>query len=185
MDSLTLLKQEINETSDKAHDLAKWKLIVTAALGAAAFGLSKQDPNYWLLFFVPFVCAYIDLYIYQLQLRVRIIAQFLREHGGTDLLQQYEQKCEDLRGPGKHYFSLDLWAGFLCSFFVSISGPVLLHLSGHARPEDLNVSSKSAEAIWGSGVLLIIVLFVVFIVMAEKFTGRHDVHDATPAAQEN
>jgi hypothetical protein len=62
------------------HDLAKWKLGVTAALAAAAFGLAGQNsgPNYWLLLIVPFVCAYVDLYAYQYELRIRVIARFLR-----------------------------------------------------------------------------------------------------------
>ncbi len=54
--ALNLLKEEINQTSGMGHDLAKWKLGVTATLGAAAFGLANNGvPNYWLLLFVPFV----------------------------------------------------------------------------------------------------------------------------------
>jgi hypothetical protein len=55
MDStLILLKEEINKTNEAEHDLAKWKLGVTAALGAAALGVGKDgSPPYWLLLSIP------------------------------------------------------------------------------------------------------------------------------------
>ena len=95
MDSLITLKEEINKNNEMEHDLAKWKLGVTAALGAAAFGLGKDcgTPPYWLLLFVPFVCAYIDLFVYQYELRILVIARFLRQHhqDGDKFLMKYEK----------------------------------------------------------------------------------------------
>lgn len=161
--ALNLLKQEINKTHGAVQDLAKWKLVVTAALGAAAFGLFEKDPKYWLLLFAPFVCAYIDLYAYQLELRVLVIARFLQRHrdGEDDFLQQYEKECETLRGPGKHVFSLDSWAGIGCSLAVCVSGPVLYFLQcPSTRQCYLGISLPWAKRIWLSGVVLIGLLYL-------------------------
>src|SRR5437879_5385022 len=128
MDSaLNLLKEEINKTMEAEHDLAKWKLGVTAAMGTAAFGLAKGSPNYWLLLLVPFVCAYVDLYAYQYQLRIHVIARFLREHAEGDVvLQTYEKECEKWRS--QDIFSLGNWAGLGCSLGASVLGPVFYAL---------------------------------------------------------
>jgi hypothetical protein len=170
--ALTLLKQEINQTMEAEHDLAKWKLGVTAALGAAAFGLAQNNPKHWLLLFVPFVCAYIDLYAYQCQFRIRVIAGFLRDHAeGDTVLQRYEQECEELRG--EHFFSLGNWAGIGCSLGVCVSGPVLYYLQ-HRPPgvDYLQVPFARAATIWLLGVLLIVFLWVYFEVMAGKIPKK-------------
>src|SRR5947209_12059355 len=123
METLLLLKQEINQTMESEHDFAKWKLIVAAGLGGAALGLGKDNPHYWLLFFVPFACAYIDLHLYQYQERIGVLARFIRNYKppvaplpavsvppatpGTPpdtALQEYELTCHRLRG--KHVFDL-------------------------------------------------------------------------------
>jgi hypothetical protein len=160
MDStLNLLKQEINKTQEAEHDLAKWKLGVTAALGVAAFGLANYSkPNFWLLLFIPFVCAYIDLYGYQYQFRILVIAGFLRNRADADVdLREYEKKCEELRG--QHIFSLGSWAGLGCSLGASIFGPIFaclywFHTGGTGR-ETLLVSFPAAVLIWILGVFLI------------------------------
>ena len=165
--ALNLLKEEINQASEKQHDLAKWKLGVTAALGAAAFGLAKDNnsPNYWLLLFVPFVCAYIDLYANQYQLRILVIARFLRTHPDKDaFLQQYEEECEQLRKTRQHTFSLGWLAGLGCSLAVSVSGVVFYFLDPrHDKyKETLLVSPHQAEWIWASGALFIICMWGYF-----------------------
>jgi hypothetical protein len=185
MDSvLNLLKQEINTTMEAEHDLAKWKLGVTAALGAAAFGLAKDRPNYWLLLLVPFVCAYVDLYAYQYELRIRVIAQFLRGHPakGDELLQTYELECENWRE--QHVFSLGNWAGIGCSLGASVFGPVfyVLQRMHHTAPDNLLVSLKAGGTIWLLGVLLIFFLWWYFHVQARKIRGEADSSQTAAAA---
>src|ERR1039458_532731 len=125
--SPALLKEEINKTQDAEHDLAKWKLGVTAAMGAAAFGLSKDNsPSYWLLFLVPFVCAYVDLYDYQYRLRTLVIAKFLRERAGDPVLAEYEERCAKERH--ERVFDLGTMAGISSSIGASIFGPVFYFL---------------------------------------------------------
>jgi|ERR1035437_2428200 hypothetical protein len=160
MDTLTLLRQEINMTQGQEHDLAKWKLAVTAVLGAVAFGLSKDNtPKYWLLFFVPFVCAYVDLYAYQYQLRILVIAKFFRGCHEERVLQAYEKECEAVRKA--HGFDLGIWAGIGSSLCVSTFGPIFYFLrpSLGTIPDTLLVPPAAAGAIWLVGVILIIYLF--------------------------
>lgn len=179
MDSTcSLLKEEINKTLEAQHDLAKWKLGVTAALGAVAFGLTRDSPAYWLLFFVPFVCAYVDLYAYQYQFRIYVIARFLRNECSDAALQRYEQECEELRR--KNVFSLGNWAGLGCSLGASVLGPVfyILHVlrspSRQTCPDSLLVSTRDAVAIWLSGVALIIFLWFYFKWHTMKISGGGD-----------
>ncbi len=162
MDStLTLLKEEINKTLESEHDLAKWKLAVTAALGVTAFGLTKESvANPWLLLFVPFVCAYIDLYAYQYQSRIAVLAGFLRDHpGGDGFLQQYEERCDTLRGKG--FFSLGVRAGFGCSLGATILGPAFyLVLSWHSIVANHQLLSHAMGGIiWLIGLALIVYLW--------------------------
>jgi hypothetical protein len=187
MDStLTLLKQEINKTMEAEHDLAKWKLGVTAALGAAAFGFGQNgsSPSYWLLLFVPFVCAYVDLFNYQYELRIRVIARFLRKPGqGDELLQKYEQECDDQRG--KRIFSLGNWAEFGCSLGASILGPIFYVLHNKYYNSDkgsLLVSRPAAGIIWFLGVLLIVFLWLYFQYQALKLSGDDDSRQTAAAA---
>lgn len=184
MDStLNLLKEEINKTMEAEHDLAKWKLGVTAALGAAAFGIGKS-PNYWLLLFVPFVCAYIDLYAYQYQLRIGVLAQFLRVHAQDDpVLRMYEEKCHELREEGPA-FSLGDWAGIGCSLGASIFGPVFYILQRYQTGPDksLLVSPWAAGVIWLLGALLIIYLWWYFHAQSAKICEERRSHRAASAA---
>jgi hypothetical protein len=187
MDSVhSLLKQEINTTVGAEHDLAKWKLGVTAALGAAAFGLTKDGPSHWLLLLVPFVCAYVDLYAYQYQLRIRVIARFLREHPakGDELLQAYELECEKWRGKG--VFSLGNWAGFGCSLGASAIGPVfyVVHRRQYTGLYNLLVSHAGAGMVWLVGVLLILILWLYFRCLAGVISGKDDSSQTTAAAEE-
>jgi hypothetical protein len=177
MDSaLNLLKEEINKTNEAEHDLAKWKLGVTAALGAAAFGLADKtsNPNYWLLLLVPFVCAYIDLYAYQYQFRILVIARFLREHPEDDaVLQSYEELCERRRREG--IFSLGSRAGIACSLGASLLGPLLYLLRRwHESGKFFSIQPPLVVAgvLWFVGVLLIVSLWGRFKYQAKKISSE-------------
>jgi hypothetical protein len=178
MDSaLQLLKKEINETVELMQDLAKWKLFVTAILGAAAFGLAENGtPQYWLLLFVPFVCAYIDLYYYQYELRVGVLSRFLRENGETEeVLQKYELECDEVR-KRNIYFSLGRWATLSSSLGMSAAGPVLYALHHHYYPggrseRELLVPPSVAVVLWGVGVLLVLFLWSLCNFESGKLSG--------------
>jgi hypothetical protein len=169
--SSTLLKQEINDTQAAQHDLAKWKLLVTASLGAAAFGLvEKGDPERfrWLLLFIPFVCAYVDLYDYQYRLRVFVIARFLREMGSDPELKKYEQECQRVREScADDIFDVGRWAGLGSSLVASIVGPLIYFLLNPGRLALLMV----AAAIWFFGLFLIFFFYWDFRQKERKLTA--------------
>jgi hypothetical protein len=176
--TLGLLKKEINQVSEMGHDLVKWKLGVTAALGVAAFGLTKDsNPNYWMLLLVPFVCAYIDLHAYQGQLRIQVIAWFLREHGERDpVLQKYEKECDRLRGPRQHFFSLDNWAAFGCSIGASLLAAVFYFLrSAQPKvPDIVVVPPLVAKAIFISGAVLVVFFWLYLQYEVGKISAKVD-----------
>jgi hypothetical protein len=77
------LRDEIIETEKSRSDLIKWKIILIAAIGAAALGVGvelKPDVRapVALLALVPFVCLYVDAACFHLDLRILAIAAFLR-----------------------------------------------------------------------------------------------------------
>ncbi len=157
------LKDEINKANEQEHDLAKWKLAVAAALGVAAFGITKDSqPSHWLLLLVPFVCAYIDLYAYQYQLRIMALAQFLRRDQPEDdpVLRQYELACLNWRNNGA--FSLGTGAGLGSSILASVAGPIFYFLVPKRQPDSLLVPTCWAVYIWLFGLFLIIFLYVYF-----------------------
>jgi glycosyl hydrolase family 15 len=158
VDSLNLLKQEINQTLESEHDFTKWKLIVASALGGAALGLAKTDnAHIWLILLIPFACAYIDLHLAQYQTRILVLAQFIRRYQpsgqGQDVdatLPAYEQYCARLRKRGKtHFFDLGQFAHRLASFGLSIAGPVIAGLAFWQSPPTTAVGfrARSVDAL--------------------------------------
>lgn len=161
MDSLNLLKQEINQTLESEHDFAKWKLLVAAALGATALGLDKGGtPHYSLLLVIPFVCAYIDVHLYQYQARILVLAQFIRDYHPPlalpdTVLQDYESWVAGFRT--KRIFDLGQHANFGASIGLSVVAGLPLVASWWSG-ENTHVNKWVAVAIWGTGVVLIFIL---------------------------
>jgi phosphorylase kinase alpha/beta subunit len=157
MESLNLLKEEINQTLESEHDFAKWKLIVAAGLGATALGLGQGSTRQtWLLLFIPFACAYIDLHISQYQARILVLAQFIRRYyptatgyGGDTALQDYEKYVHQLRASKGHFFDLGQFAHRLASFGLSLAGPVVVLLVLWQSPpsNEVRFGHKSVAAI--------------------------------------
>jgi hypothetical protein len=75
------LRAEIVESIKIRADFLKWKLVLIAALGAAALGFTGNNHTIpELLGFIPFVCAYVDILCTHTDLRIFVIAKFLREN---------------------------------------------------------------------------------------------------------
>jgi hypothetical protein len=149
-ENVALLKQEINGTFESIHDFAKWKLIVTAALGAAALGVTSPpgaDHNYSLLLFIPFVCAYIDLYSYQYQVRILVLARFLRDQAEDPVLQRYERSCRDHRE--HNAFDLWRWAGTSASFVMAALAPLVAFAQFYRKHQRWNEVLSVAVLIGG------------------------------------
>jgi hypothetical protein len=160
MDTGNLLKQEINTTMEDLHDFAKWKLIAVSSLAAAGLGLAQpvlQAKLFWLLVFVPYACAYVDLNCYQYLLRIFLIAKVLRKSADDQLLNAYEQQCETQRNKG--FFGLGIFAQLGSSLAFSVVLP------GFALPQFLRMSfvtSASAFGVWLLGTVSVIACYVSF-----------------------
>jgi hypothetical protein len=86
------LRDEIIESQKARADLFKWKIILVAAIGAAVLGVgdplggsaasadSLVSKREYLLCLVPLVCVYTDILCAHMNLRIRVIGQFLRIH---------------------------------------------------------------------------------------------------------
>ncbi len=97
------LRDEIIESQKIRADLIKWKLILTAVLGAAGLGLEKgnMEDTALLLCLIPFVCIYVDLAARHQNLRIFVIAKFIREekkHTSKDdsWMVRYEELVHNL-----------------------------------------------------------------------------------------
>ena len=160
MEALNLLKEEINETTQSEHDFDKWKLIVVAALGAAALRMGKDasDNHYWLMLCIPFVCAYIDLHSYQLQTKIMVIARFIRDQGKEDAtLQNYERLCHEFRK--KNVFYLGQYANLSASIILSLLAPAFAVARYWGRIGKLDASAWIAISLWAVGIFLIVGLW--------------------------
>jgi hypothetical protein len=163
MDTHSDLKQEIASALESLHDFAKWKLLVTSALAAAALGLTSgtgASPRYWLLLFVPYACAYVDLNAYQYIIRILVIARFLREHpGGDQALQEYERYCEELRGKYR-IFAFGEYAQFGSSVAFSLLAPILavIHFAEVRDTPGLAL----AIATWVFSLVLVLSIFMLY-----------------------
>ena len=133
--SSQLLKGEINTALGRLHDFAKWKVVLISTLVATALGLSSsqgQSEHYWLLFLVPYACAYVDLHGYQYMNRILVLSKYLRTVSaevdtGDTVLQGYEEYCYRLRNKTAytaHVFDLGEWTNLGSSVVVSIISPL-------------------------------------------------------------
>jgi hypothetical protein len=101
------LRTEIVESQQARIDLLKWKIILIAGLGAVGFGLAGKDATAMpvLLGFIPLVCAYVDVLCVHNDLRILVIAHFLRTHPSQTGAEAraYENLCATQR----HTFALE------------------------------------------------------------------------------
>ena len=156
MNTNHLLKKEINLTIKSLHDFAKWKLIVTSAIAAAALGLApgqSRQPIYWLFLFTPFACAYIDLNCYQYLIRITVISHFLRKNASPEdpVLQLYEKQVDMLRR-NYNIFDLGQYAQIGVSMFISVAPVFAVVQFVH---EQRRVAVVLALVAWAIGVFFV------------------------------
>lgn len=166
MDTSNLLKQEANKTLEDLHDYSKWKLIVASALTATALELSGWPVGLspWLLVFVPYACAYIDLNCYQYLLRIFLIAKVLRSSSDDSLLSEYEKQCETYREKGVFGFGLFAQIGSSIIFsivtLVFAVGRLIIDKIELQNLGDLNLSAL--PVIWLVGLVPVILCYTSF-----------------------
>ena len=119
------LRDEILESQKARTELMKWKLFLVAVIGAAGLGIGSK-PEYVpvaLLALIPFVCLYVDAICIHNEVRIMMIAQFLRTRAKGSIEREYEEHCKTHR----QYFSLE---GF--SLVVTTVGlSILVLISGY------------------------------------------------------
>ena len=155
-------RQEIIETQKTRSDLLKWKLIISASLGAIGLsvnplnssspGVSNYDSPVDLAFcLIPFVCTYVDLLCYHLNLRMFVISKFFQRlqtnkpNKNQDkeweswqdiyLFRKYEETCTELRSA----FSLESLALKWSTIILSL---IVIVISYYAQTEPTN------DALW-------------------------------------
>lgn len=115
------LRNEIVESQKARSDLLKWKLVLVAFLGGAGLGLQGKELKnaHLLLCLIPFVCIYIDLLCRHINLRIKVIGEFLKRAKPVDssgeFIKQYEQFCSSI----PDVFSLESWALHFSSIALS------------------------------------------------------------------
>lgn len=112
------LREELIECQRTRSEFIRWKLILVAAVGSAAFGLGgKDNPKLpVLLAFIPLICVYVDSVCLHNDSRIMMIARFLRESKeASAAARAYEQFCHDNR---RKFYNEGI-AVFFSSLFLS------------------------------------------------------------------
>lgn len=137
------LRDEIIEAQRGHLDMVKWKIMLVAALGAVGLGFQGVGlsgaggrtalPAHYVLCLIPFVCAYCDLMLCTLLLRMRAIGAFIRHRGRWKLLTDYEDCIASLRrngNGGARLFGFEEFAVFGASYLFSGLVALVLFLLG-------------------------------------------------------
>ena len=113
------LREEIIEAEKIRADLIKWKLILVAGLGAAGLGLNGNSRNDMtlLLCLIPFVCVYVDLVARHLNLRIHVIAEFMRGQK-EEWTADYEKYAESMEK--NRVFALETGVLWYSTVFLSV-----------------------------------------------------------------
>lgn len=133
------LRTEVIESQKFKSDLLKWKLILAAALGAAALGINSSNgtrvPE--LLALIPCVCVYADIVCYHNDLRVLVIGTFLRRSSEVDSMwRAYENEC--LRN--RSLFALENFAMYWATLVISLAITAMCVLQPFVPATDLAYS---------------------------------------------
>lgn len=142
--NIEAFREEIIETQKARSDLLKWKLVITAALAAVGLGVTTSSSNKpsvdidLALCLIPFVCAYVDLLCYHLNLRMFVINKFFKRIKTTNksqiqtnksqvhddllrsirLIHDYEETCEKVRFAFELESSTLKWSSIVLSLLV-------------------------------------------------------------------
>lgn len=156
------LRAEVVESQKFVVDLERWKLILVAALGAAALGLgpgSGEGPQRSdreleiLLALIPLVCVYVDVLVYHNGLRILVISHFLQGPGhGDGFARSYERFC----GEKRKFFFLETYALLATTLFLSVAVFVLAFRVDMARAIRFLVGASGAVGVVAGTVVLVV-----------------------------
>jgi hypothetical protein len=107
------LREEIIQAHSTRSELLKWKLAIVGVVGSVGLGLAGAKTSKHadlVLAALPLICIYVDLLCMNLNVRMLVIAAWMRGHETTDsedlALKDYEQFVKPLRKA----FALEDWA---------------------------------------------------------------------------
>ena len=127
------LRDEILEAQKMRADLIKWKLVLVAGLSAAGLGLhDAQRKVALLLCLIPFVCVYVDIVARHLNLRIHVIAEYLRRQTG-DPDSAYEVFAGLMAK--KNVFTLETGVLWYSTLFLSL----MVILAGYGMWGELSI----------------------------------------------
>jgi hypothetical protein len=111
------LRGEIVECQKAKAEFIRWKLIIVAAIGGAAFGLNDTAGQPALMALIPLVCVYVDSVCVHNDSRIMMIATFLcsSDQAGAEA-RAYEAHCRAHR----YRFYGDGMVLFVSSFVLSV-----------------------------------------------------------------
>jgi hypothetical protein len=153
---MEILRQEIIEAQKIRAQFVQWKLTLVAVLAGVGLGFypSIASHSTAVLILIPFVCVYVDVCVRHLNLRVLIIAEFLRStrHGATEkYFAEYEDFCYTKRRAFKLEDLVFQWSSIFLSAFVA-TVPILF------REENANLSSLFFYVAGGGGIIVAILV---------------------------
>jgi hypothetical protein len=169
MDAVKILKEETKLTLSDLHDFAKWKLTAAAALASIGLGLTKYHAqnSHWLLVLIPYVCLFVDLNIYNYNLRLLVISKVIKEYCKADnLLRIYECTCEEGCSRDGIFASATLAQLGSSIMFSMLSSYAFFQSSGGS------VVLASEVACWGVGIVLIVLFYKDYKNKRDKITGH-------------
>ena len=131
--NISALREEIRESEKVRMDFLKYKLIAVGTIGSIGLGFSKNG-NIIILSLIPLVCLFVDILCYHNNLRIFVIASFLKKKKDP-----YEKFVADLfvksveAGKSDCYvFKLEdyalLWSTLIVSLLIFFIGIIKLAL---------------------------------------------------------
>ncbi len=134
------LRDELLETQKARTSLTRWKIVIIAATGAAAFkigGLEFEFDNRVLLVLLPVMCVYVDGLIFHYAWRVKEIGYFVPVYStpgpNWEYLRDYEVwlRHKKVREPFKYRIEefAVAWATYVVCSLVFLAGLVFRDLA--------------------------------------------------------
>lgn len=113
------LRDEILQAQRQRGQLLKWKLLLVAGLGGAALGLGGETQTsrfHFLLFLVPLFCSYADILCRHLNLRILVIARYLRSAGPAEwrAYEEFAAKAREVDAYRMEDWALEYSTRVLC-----------------------------------------------------------------------
>jgi len=110
---MNTLRSEIMQAHETRSELLKWKLVIVGAIGSVGLGLTGAKTSKHadlVLAAVPLVCIYVDLLCMNLNVRMLVIASWMREVETKEpeqlAMRNYERFVDEVRDA----FALEDWA---------------------------------------------------------------------------